>query len=166
VTVRWAPDRLFAPEAAGRRMLLYYTGLTRLAKTILQDIVRGMFLNDARVLARLRDIGDNAAATYDALQRGSYEAVCERVRASWDLNQALDAGTNPPEVGAILAEVADLLAAAKLTGAGGGGYLLLLAKDEEAAGRIRERLTRRPPNPRARFVHFSLSETGMQVTRS
>ena len=166
VSVRWAPDHLFSPRAAGGRMLLYYTGITRLAKTILQDIVRGMFLGDARVMACLRDIGRNADATYDALQRGSYEALCERVRVSWALNQALDSGTNPPEVQAILDGVSDWLAAAKLTGAGGGGYLLMLAKDEEAAGRIRESLTRHPPNPRARFVHFSLSETGLQITRS
>lgn len=166
VSVRWAPDHLFAPQQAGGQMLLYYTGITRLAKTILQDIVRGMFLGDARVMACLRDIGQNAEATYDALQRGSYQAVCERVRASWRLNQALDSGTNPAEVQAILDSVADWLAAAKLTGAGGGGYLLMLAKDEDAAGRIRERLTQFPPNPRARFVHFSLSETGLQITRS
>ncbi len=147
-------------------MLLCYTGITRLAKTILQDIVRGMFLGDARVMSCLRDIGQNAEAIYEALQRGSYEAVCERVRASWHLNQTLDAGTNPPEVQAILDSVADWLAAAKLTGAGGGDYLLMLAKDEEAAGRIRESLTQFPPNPRARFVHFGLSETGLQITRS
>lgn len=166
VSVRWAPDRLFSAGAAGGRMLLYYTGITRLAKVILQDIVRGMFLGDGSVMARLRDIGQNAEATYDALQRGSYEAVCERVRTSWALNQALDAGTNPPQVQAILDGVGDWLAAAKLTGAGGGGYLLMLAKDEVAAGRIREHLTRNSPNPRARFVEFSLSETGLQITRS
>ena len=166
VSVRWAPDRLFSAGAAGGRMLLYYTGITRLAKVILQDIVRGMFLGDGPVMACLRDIGQNAEATYEALQRGSYEAVCERVRMSWALNQALDAGTNPPEVQAILDAVGDWLAAAKLTGAGGGGYLLMLAKDEAAAGLIRAHLTRHPPNPRARFVQFGLSETGLQITRS
>lgn len=166
VSVRWAPDDLFSARGAGGRMLLYYTGITRLAKVILQDIVRGMFLGDGSVMACLQEIGWNAEATYDALQRGSYEALCERVRVSWALNQALDAGTNPPEVQAILSSVNDWLAAAKLTGAGGGGYLLMLAKDEEAAARIRERLTQAPPNPRARFVHFSLSDTGLQITRS
>ncbi len=166
VSVRWAPDHLFSPGQAGGRMLLYYTGITRLAKTILQDIVRGMFLGDAHILACLRNIGHNAEATYEALQRGSYEAVCACVRESWALNQSLDAGTNPPEVQAIFESVADWLAGGKLTGAGGGGYLLLLAKDEDAAQRIRERLTQHPPNPRARFVAFSLSDTGLQITRS
>ena len=166
VSVRWAPDSLFAPSSAGGAMLLYYTGITRLAKNILSDIVRGMFLGDAQVMACLRDIGVNAFKTYDALGKGSYEALCARVQESWALNQALDAGTNPPEVQAIFEKIAPFLAAGKLTGAGGGGYLFLMAHDETAAKRIRERLTAEPPNPRARFVEFSLSNTGTQITRS
>ena len=54
----------------------------------------------------------------------------------------------------------------KLLGAGGGGYLLMLAKDADAAGRIRRYLTENPPNTRARFVDFALSNTGLQITRS
>ena len=166
VSVRWAPDSLFAPSSAAGAMLLYYTGITRLAKNILSDIVRGMFLGDAKVMTCLQDIGANAVATYDALGKGNYSALCERVAESWALNQALDAGTNPPEVQAIFEKIAPFLAAGKLTGAGGGGYLFLMAHDEAAAKRIRERLTAEPPNPRARFVEFSLSETGTQITRS
>ncbi len=166
VAVRWAPDSLLTRAAADGTLLLYYTGITRLAKTILADIVRGMFLGDARVLACLRGIGENALHTYNVLSSGDYGSLCERVRESWALNQALDAGTNPPEVAAILAKIAPLLAAAKLTGAGGGGYLLLLAHDAEAAARLRERLLSDPPNPRARFVAVSLSDTGLQITRS
>jgi galactokinase/mevalonate kinase-like predicted kinase len=66
----------------------------------------------------------------------------------------------------ILDDAESDLAAAKLLGAGGGGYLFLVARDAEAAVRIRERLEANPPNSGARFVEFSLSETGLQVTRS
>jgi hypothetical protein len=51
-------------------------------------------------------------------------------------------------------------------GAGGGGYLFLMARDPDAARRIRLRLTTEPPNDKARFVEMTLSETGLQVTRS
>ena len=88
------------------------------------------------------------------------------IRNSWTLNRRLDSGTNPPEVQAILDSVRDYLGAAKLLGAGGGGYLLLFGKDETAAARIKQHLTQHPPNPRARFVDFSLSATGLQLTRS
>jgi galactokinase/mevalonate kinase-like predicted kinase len=69
-------------------------------------------------------------------------------------------------VEAILAGAGSDLAAAKLAGAGGGGYLFMIATDEAAAGRIRERLRLCPPNPRARFVDYSVSEDGLQITRS
>ncbi|NLE55808.1 MAG: hypothetical protein GX617_12780, partial [Lentisphaerae bacterium] len=67
---------------------------------------------------------------------------------------------------AILDRIGDHLAGAKLLGAGGGGYLLLMAKSEDAANRIRAELNGNPPNKLAHFVHFALSNTGMQTTRS
>ena len=66
----------------------------------------------------------------------------------------------------ILDRVGDYLGATKLLGAGGGGYLLLFGKDETAAAKIKQVLTSHPPNPRARFVDFTLSQTGLQLTRS
>ena len=129
-------------------MLLYYTGITRLAKTILQDIVRGMFLGDARVLACLRDIGQNAEATYEALQRGSYEDVCARVAGKLGAEPGTGCRARTRrKCRRSSTSVGDWLAGGKLTGAGGGGYLLLLAKDEDAAGRIRERADPGPAQP-------------------
>lgn len=163
---RWLPERFFVEEPTRNMMLMYYTGLTRVAHNILAEIVRGIFLNSSRHLGIVDEIGRTAALAADALQCGDWGSLCESVRRSWQLNQELDAGTNPPEVQSILAGVGDSLAASKLLGAGGGGYMLMLAKDETAAGRIRQELTASPPNDRARFVEMSLSRTGFQVTRS
>ena len=164
--VRWLPTNLFGAAYANQTILLYYTGITRMAKDILQEIVRGMFLNRAGQLRLLERIGRQAHIASEATQRDSWTDLCTAVRGSWELNQALDAGTNPPEVAAILAGVEDYLSAAKLLGAGGGGYLLMLAKDIEAATRIREKLAADPPNALARFVQLDLSESGLQITRS
>jgi galactokinase/mevalonate kinase-like predicted kinase len=165
-TLRWLPDQLFDRDYANKSILLYYTGLTRLAKGILHEVVRGVFLNSPAHLDTLEAIGANADVAFNALQRADYAALAASVRASWQLNQRLDAGTNPPEVSRILEPIADHLLAAKLLGAGGGGYLLLLAKDPEAAARIRRALKDRPPNAKARMVDFALSNTGLQLTRS
>lgn len=165
-SVRWLPPALFGPAHANRTLLLYYTGITRLAKSILQEIVRGMFLNSPAHLRVLDAIGANAETCFNAIQRCQRDELAAAVRASWALNQELDAGTNPPEVAAILRSVEPWTAAAKLLGAGGGGFLLLMGRDEADAARIREELTANPPNPRARFVDLSLSETGLELTRS
>jgi len=165
-SIRWLPHHLFDHEYANRSILLYYTGLTRLAKNILTEIVRGIFLNSPAHLGIIADIGANADLASAAIQKCDYPMLLAAIRNSWSLNQRLDAGTNPPAVEQILAGIKDYLGAAKLLGAGGGGYLLLFGKDEAAAARIKQLLTCHPPNARARFVNFSLSETGLQLTRS
>jgi galactokinase/mevalonate kinase-like predicted kinase len=165
-TLRWLPPHLFSHEYANRSILLYYTGLTRLAKNILAEIVRGIFLNSPSHLRIIADIGANAEYARAALETCDYPMLLAAIRNSWRLNQRLDAGTNPPAVQQILDRIGDYLGAAKLLGAGGGGYLLLFGKDEQAAASIKHTLTHRPPNARARFVQFSLSDTGLQLTRS
>lgn len=165
-TLSWLPEQLFGHEFANQHILLYYTGVTRLAKNILSEIVRGIFLNSPTHLGIIGDIAANARIASAAIQQCDYEKLSAAIRTSWHLNQRLDAGTNPPEVNAILECGKDYLAATKLLGAGGGGYLLMFAKDAEAAARLRQKLLTHPPNPRARFVNFSLSHTGLQVTRS
>ena len=42
----------------------------------------------------------------------------------------------------------------------------MIAKDPGAARRIRELLTRNPPNDKARFVEMVISTTGLQTSRS
>jgi len=165
-TLRWLPDHLFAGQSAQEVNLLYYTGITRVAKNILFEIVRGMFLNRADQLSILSEIGDNALTTFDAIQRADRAGLCRAVQTSWVLNQRLDVGTNPAPVAAILDLVGDTLAGAKLLGAGGGGYLLMLCKDPDAAIKTRRVLAGNPPNARARFVDFTISETGLEITRS
>ncbi|MEI6971070.1 MAG: bifunctional fucokinase/fucose-1-phosphate guanylyltransferase [bacterium] len=164
--MRWLPNHFFSEAYANKQVLLYYTGLTRVAHGILGEIVRSMFLNSATHLGIIGEIGHNAGFAADAIQRNDWGGLCEAIRRSWDLNQRLDSGTNPPQVQAIMDQVSGYLAGAKLLGAGGGGYILMFARDGEAAGRIRATLTDNPPNNRARFVDLGLSTRGFQVTRS
>lgn len=164
--IRWLPDTLLREGAASGRALLYYTGITRVARNILGEIVRGIFLNDRARISIIEDIAANADYAANVVQRHDWNGLREVVRRSWRLNQALDAGTNPPAVQAILDRMARWNPALKLLGAGGGGYMLILAEDQEAAAGIREALRRDPPNPRARFVDLGVSDTGLQITRS
>ncbi len=165
-TLRWLPEHLLAGEESRSRLLLYYTGVTRLAKNILREIVRSMFLNSRRHLDIVDEIRAHADTTFNAIQTADWDALCECIRRSWDLNQQLDSGTNPPAVQAILDAIAPGVAGAKLLGAGGGGYLLIFAKSDEAARRIRAKLSDAPPNEKARFVDFDISNSGLQITRS
>jgi galactokinase/mevalonate kinase-like predicted kinase len=164
--VQWIDDHLLTDPSVQPNILLYYTGITRVAKNVLGEIVRGMFLNDQHRLKVLEGINRNAEHIREVLQEGSYEGFAEAVARSWELNQALDSGTNPPEVQALLDPLDRWIGGCKLLGAGGGGYLLILARDSQCAQKIKQHLESNPPNPRARFVSISVSTEGLQVTRS
>lgn len=165
LAINWLPERLIS-EHANRDMMLYYTGITRVAKGILHTVARRMFLNDHEQLGILREIGDLAKQGAQAVQLGDWQGLGRTINRAGVLNGILDDATYPPAIMAILDRVSDYLAGAKLLGAGGGGYLLLMAKSEDAANRIRAELNGKPPNKLAHFVSFALSKTGMQTTCS
>lgn len=164
--VHWLPTDLYTQPEYQACHLLYYTGITRTAKTILAEIVQKMFLNDHHQVALLREMKAHSLQMYEAIQRNDFKEMGKLVGKTWLQNQAIDAGTNPLEVKKLTDLIDDLCLGYKLPGAGGGGYLYMVAKDPEAAARIKVILNANRPNGNARFVGMSLSKTGLQVSRS
>lgn len=164
--VHWLPTDLYTQPEYRACHLLYYTGITRTAKTILAEIVQKMFLNDHDQVALLREMKAHSLQMYEAIQRNDFKEMGKLVGKTWLQNQAIDAGTNPLEVKKLTDLIDDLCLGYKLPGAGGGGYLYMVAKDPEAAARIKVILNANRPNDNARFVGMSLSKTGLQVSRS
>lgn len=164
--VHWLPTDLYTQPEYQACHLLYYTGITRTAKTILAEIVQKMFLNDHDQVALLREMKAHSLQMYEAIQRNDFKEMGKLVGKTWLQNQAIDAGTNPLEVKKLTDLIDDLCLGYKLPGAGGGGYLYMVAKDPDAAARIKVILNANRPNGNARFVGMSLSKTGLQVSRS
>ena len=164
--VRWLPNDLWLQPEYRPCHLLYYTGITRTAKHILAEIVRRMFLNHGGELNMLREMKEHTMEMYEAIQCNDFQRMGRLVRRTWQQNQWLDNGTNPPAVSALTDLVDDLCLGYKLPGAGGGGYLYMIAKDPEAAARIKHILDEHRQNKNARFVEMSLSTTGLQISRS
>ena len=164
--VSWLPQQIFTSPDHRQCHLLYYTGITRTAKGILAEIVRGMFLNSGEHLAILSEMKSHAVEMARTIQRGNFEDYGRMVAETWRQNKRLDSGTEPEAVAAMIRRISDWTLGCKLPGAGGGGYLYMVAKDPEAAALIRAELCKNPPNPRARFVEMSLSDTGFQSSRS
>lgn len=164
--IKWLPEQLFNRRETREMMLLYYTGVTRMARDILGEIVKAMFLNSSTHLEIFSEMKIHARETFNTILGNDYEGLAEKVAISWMLNQRLDEGTNPPVIREITERVDDYLLGYKLLGAGGGGYLIMFAKSAEAALKAKKELESNPPNARARFVDFSISSTGFQVSRS
>ena len=164
--VRWLPTDLWTQPEYRPCHLLYYTGITRTAKSILAEIVRRMFLNHGDELRLLRQMKAHTLDMYEAIQQNDFVRMGQLVRKTWTQNQLLDSGTNPESVEALIRLIDDLCLGNKLPGAGGGGYLYMIAKDPEAAARIKQILTDNSPRKNARFVEMDLSTKGLQISRS
>lgn len=161
--ISWLPEGIFTDPQFAPCHMLYYTGLTRTAKSILAEIVRRMFLNHGPTLSLLSAMKEHSLEVADAIQRREFGRFGHLVGRTWNQNCLLDSGTCPPAVAAIVDEVRDLTLGLKLPGAGGGGYLYMVAKDPEAAALIRQRLAARTAG---RFAEMQISQAGLRISRS
>jgi galactokinase/mevalonate kinase-like predicted kinase len=147
-------------------LTLFYTGITRLARNILADVVDQVNGAGKAYLFTLRHMAQLALDAKDAIERRDRHALGEVVARSWAANKRVHASTTNEEVDAVLAATATHCRGAKLLGAGGGGYALFVSPDVRQAEAVRSLLSARFENERARLVGFSLSTRGLEVSVS
>jgi fucokinase len=155
---------LICPSRNGGVTLLYYTGITRLAKNILQQVVGRVLDRDRGALHTLSAIRACADDMRSALSQKAPVRFGGLINEAWRLNNDLDPGSSNDEIEAIIERIRPHILGAKLAGAGGGGFLYIVCPDAESADKVRRELERHPPNERARFFEFAVSETGLEVT--
>ncbi|MGD0140845.1 MAG: L-fucokinase [Tepidisphaeraceae bacterium] len=161
--VHYVPSDVLDPHTNGGSTLLYYTGITRLAKNILQQVVGRYLDRDRQAMSTLKQIHSLPPLVADAMSRKDLAAFGRLIDVAWRLNKQLDPNSTTPQIDAMLDLVRPHLQGAKLLGAGGGGFLLMVCKSPTDADAIRQMLRDASPNARARFFDFSLNHTGLAV---
>jgi len=164
--VHWLPADSLCPSRNEGATLLYYTGITRLAKNILQHVVGRYLDRDREALRVLGHLKDECLEVRDALERRDRDELGAAVGRVWQLNKKLDPGSSNEEIEKLMERVRPYSTGAKLLGAGGGGFLLIICHDPRAAARCKAELESKPPNELARFFDFQVNEGGLEVTVS
>jgi fucokinase len=162
--IYFVPSDILDPRANGGQTLLYYTGVTRLAKNILQQVVGGYLNRHRATMATLRSIHETAREAMDAFIRKDIEKLGVMIDAAWQLNKRLDPNSSNEQIEELFARVRPHVFGSKLLGAGGGGFMLMICKSPRDAVTIREMLEAGPPNERARFFDYDISHEGLVVT--
>lgn len=165
-TIHYVPADVLDPRANGGVSLLYYTGITRLAKNILQQVVGRYLDRNHRAMAAQRDIHALPPHVSRTMARKDLPAFGQLVARAWEQNKRLDPGSTTPQVDAMLERISSRIHGAKLLGAGGGGFMLIICKTPGDAAAVREILDADPPNELARFFDFDISAEGLVVTTS
>jgi galactokinase/mevalonate kinase-like predicted kinase len=162
--IHFVPADTLDPRTNDGQTLLYYTGLRRLAKNILADVVGSYLSRERGAMRVLSELHAFPPRMAEAMSRKSVEHFGRLLDEAWGLKKRLDPESTTPVIEAILKRVAGQIWGATLLGAGGGGFLLLVCRSSGDAAKVREMLSRKPPNIRARFFDFDVNEAGLVVT--
>ena len=152
-------------RAFDERLLLVYTGQSRLAKGLLRAMVRRFMARDPEMVAMLGDIAQLAQAMYRALRAEDLDTFGELIAQHWEINKRMDPGCTNPFIDDLMALCRPYTVGAKLAGAGGGGFALAIAKDEEAGRALQCTLQERYPQSQVRLWSCCIAENGIRQSR-
>jgi fucokinase len=142
-----------------QHMVLYNTGIQRVAKNLLRQVVSRYLARETATIQVLHSIKTLAVEMSYAMAEGDWKHLGELLDRHWQLNQVLDPHTANAPINAILDRARPFIYGAKLAGAGGGGFLMLLARTKEAAGALRTALS----HEAGAVVPYRIAEEGLRV---
>jgi galactokinase/mevalonate kinase-like predicted kinase len=157
---------LFEDPQASTCFTLFYTGMTRLAKNILQEVVDRVNEMEPAYLFTVRGLKALAQEAREAISLRSIPQLADVLNRSWRSNQRIHPSTTNDDIEALLADLKGLYIGMKLLGAGGGGYALFLSESPAQASRLRRRLKEKHEKDRSRLVDISLNRVGLLVSVS
>jgi fucokinase len=161
--VEWTAQRRADFES---RMVLYYTGIRRVARDLLRQVVGRYLARETACVQVLHSIKTLAMEMAYALEEGAWEYLGGLLDRHWALNQVLDPHTTNAPINALLDSVRPYIYGAKLAGAGGGGFMILVARSAEAAGTLRQLLHEREAETGGRVYRASVASHGLHASRS
>ncbi|KAM4734310.1 L-fucose kinase [Anableps anableps] len=120
------PDFLVSLE---QHLLLVYTGKTRLARNLLQDVVRSWYSRLPAMVLNAQQLVSNSEECARACSNGSLSRLGQCLDRSWQQKKLMAPGCEPASVRTMMEALKPLVLGQSLAGAGGGGFLYLLTRE-------------------------------------
>ena len=110
-------------------MLLVYTGRARLARNLLQGVLRRWAARLPEVVETVEDLRANGEALIKGIEEEDIPLIGESIKKYWEQKKLMaGCGVEPLVVTTALREWEPHLHGATLGGAGGGGFMLIITK--------------------------------------
>ncbi|KAK9516097.1 hypothetical protein VZT92_024055 [Zoarces viviparus] len=110
-------------------LLLVYTGKTRLARNLLQDVVRSWYSRLPSMVQNVQQLVANSEECVRACSEGSLSRLGGCLDRSWQQKKLMAPGCEPASVRTMMEALRPLVLGQSLAGAGGGGFLYLLTRE-------------------------------------
>ena len=106
-------------------IVLYSTGVSRRSAAIIDEQTRNMREPGGASIDALKRLKDDALAMKEAVLKGDFASLAERMRDSWEAKKLTAHGITTPEIDELFRRAAGAGAlAGKVSGAGGGGFVI------------------------------------------
>nr|XP_020017221.1 L-fucose kinase isoform X2 [Castor canadensis] len=110
-------------------LLLVYTGKTRLARNLLQDVLRSWYARLPAVVQNAHALVQQTEECIEAFHQGSLPLLGQYLSSYWQQKKLMAPGCEPLAVRRMMDVLAPYVHGQSLAGAGGGGFLYLLTKE-------------------------------------
>lgn len=146
-----------------KRLILFYTGVPRIAKNILEIVVIRYLSREKEVVEILNHLMDNARDMYEAMSSSDFHRIGQLINEYWEMKKQLVPGSTNQEIEDIMSEVKEMASGIGLAGAGGGGFMYILAKDHESTQKIREKLYKTALKSDSKLYNWDFNFDGMEI---
>uniref|UniRef100_A0A674MS94 Fucose kinase n=1 Tax=Takifugu rubripes TaxID=31033 RepID=A0A674MS94_TAKRU len=127
-----------------QHLLLVYTGKTRLARNLLQDVVRSWYSRLPAIVQNAHDLVANAEQCAKACLEGSLSRLGACLDQFWRLKKVMAPGCEPASVKTMMEALKPLVLGQTLAGAGGGGFLCVLTREPQQREKVLQVLNNTP----------------------
>ncbi|XP_065920232.1 L-fucose kinase-like [Dysidea avara] len=125
-------------DRLNRHLLLLYTGKTRLARNVLQDVLRNWHSRDAKIMKTMNDLIQNAKDSEDAIKRGDLATLGQCLKNAQQQKLVMAPGSLPHVVDTLIKIIDPLLHGCCLCGAGGGGFLAAITVEPDQYNEVQK----------------------------
>eukprot|EP00794_Sanderia_malayensis_P016014 gene16014-17631_t len=124
-----------------KHLILIFSGKTRLARNMLQDVLRNWNARLPEIVNTADELVENAKNCIAAFNEGNLEKIGACMNRCWDHKKLMAPGCEPKVCKQIIDAIKPISYGQCLAGAGGGGFMYVITKRENAVQEIRDKLS-------------------------
>lgn len=155
-------------DELNHRLVLSFSGKPRLAKNILQSVLRRWARRSNEIMGTVDGLVKGASDAVDCLKSGDLDSLGQVMNQYWQSKIAMagtDSNVEPKSVRSLLDLLSSngLIVGATLCGAGGGGFLAMLTSKSKTLSDIEAVVEKQPDLDSFSWHSCTISEDGLIV---
>lgn len=153
-------------EKLNSHFLLIYTGKVRLAKNLLQNVIRNWYAREESVVKCFKNLIKHSHQMKEALEKGDLAQVGSLMDKYWEQKKILAPGCEPIIVKNMMELLKHVCYGQLLVGAGGGGFMCILTKEANAKNSVKGILSNVMGHQKMSFHTVTVDSCGLEITVS